>query len=136
MHIFQGVVLATVLCLFDCASSYVISKPNEYTKHLDMIKREQFTCNTPQRRAISAKEIAQYEDELPKNVKIFPEMTVLHRCESSGCCKGNKTCSAQTDEEVPLTFLVVFGAVVKHIEITATNHTSCSCQMNQKANIK
>lgn len=91
---------------------------------------DRFTCSTPQPRSFDLNEI------LPRNSTlrtvagtIYPQKTVLYRCEHAGCCKGIKRCLPNSMDEVELVFAVISPTTKpEYQQIIALNHTRCSCQ--------
>ncbi|XP_044760119.1 uncharacterized protein LOC123317589 [Coccinella septempunctata] len=93
---------------------------------------DRFACRSPQPRSFDLSEI------LPKNSTlrtiagtIYPQKTVLYRCEHAGCCKGVKRCLPNSIDEVKLVFAVISPVMkpnTQYQQVTVLNHTQCSCQ--------
>lgn len=96
----------------------------EAKEHLQRV--EQFPCKHPQPRSVDLVE----DLGVSRNGRetIYPSSTILHRCESSGCCQYPKKCTFVRQVEVDLTFQRRNRGVITYDTVSGQNHTECSCQ--------
>lgn len=94
-----------------------------------------FKCQHPQPRAFKSSDLLKTS---ALNKKFVPRMTVLYRCDASGCClNGNSQleCGLKTQMEIELKFQVIYLIDTKthkkgETEIESRffkNHTECCC---------
>ncbi|XP_018575742.1 platelet-derived growth factor subunit A [Anoplophora glabripennis] len=106
-----------------CTDNNLIS----FRKHLALIK--QHPCGTPQPRVLESIALIPEEINSESDLKIIPPFTVLHRCDSTGCCENSTMrCKPQEIEEVTVTFALLRPSYnLKYLKVNLVNHTSCSC---------
>lgn len=97
----------------------------------DSLKRfVDFKCKDPQPRAFQVSKIL--GDKFETDKIYSPCMTVLHRCNKSGCCQPGYFCKANTAKKVQLVFRMEKEKAhrkkgISYVMVTAKNHTSCFC---------
>ncbi|XP_060520781.1 uncharacterized protein LOC132698604 [Cylas formicarius] len=108
-------VLYGVAVLCDAAGTVL-----DFHEHETKVKR--FKCGRPQARAVDYHEIL--EDQAIVKQIALPKQTVLHRCESAGCCKSG-ACQERTSTLVDVTVQLYSRRIYT---FQARNHTSCACR--------
>lgn len=120
---------ATLVLSVTIVSAAIVQSEIDIVKH--MKTNMKFKCNNPQPRSVIV-----HEDQNP-NLSFMPSMTVLHRCQRSGCCT-NGICSPATEEDVKIVFKkTVYSRPIEDddslflnetfITEILKNHTSCHC---------
>ncbi|XP_018575741.1 uncharacterized protein LOC108914412 [Anoplophora glabripennis] len=117
---------------------WVSGRPNKdlvaYRMNYGLLSK--FPCKQPQPRVFELEELMN-NNELMESVRrdgrenISPAVTVLHRCESIGCCNNpHERCTNNATEEVTLTFRVITSVgKLDYVKIKERNHTQCACMM-------
>lgn len=122
------ILLSTILSSIWCTSNEI--KESWYRNSQSV---ENFKCKVPQARSFELSELFEQDDPLILHTEnVYPSMTVLHRCENSGCCSSMmKHCAPTQTETVRLTFGIVEPGVskIQYVHKNVVNHTSCACLM-------
>lgn len=132
----QPTMYTTVLSVlaFLAIISAVSMAPSDYKNNVKLFRETQakssdFKCKHPQPKAVLISEVL--GDKYQTDKIYMPYMTVLHRCNSTGCCQPGFSCQPETFEIVKIG--VKMESVISsrkkpsYLPVNALNHTSCAC---------
>ncbi|XP_056630629.1 uncharacterized protein LOC130441117 [Diorhabda sublineata] len=100
----------------------------EFENHSQRANFSKYPCENSQPRLFHLEEVSMevWEEYKYTLKEIRPHVTVLHRCQNSGCCEFNKRCKPILEKKVELVYFHTLRD--KYFSIEAINHKKCQCQ--------